>query len=58
MVPKLDYAANPSAWWFQLASNILTPVVLLLLGMLLPYIARREQRQTKDLVIDSNLKAE
>ena len=23
MVPKLDYAANPSAWWFQIASNIL-----------------------------------
>lgn len=53
MVPKLDYAANPSAWWFQLASNILTPIVLILLGMLLPFIARREQRKTNGLDLNS-----
>lgn len=53
MVPKLDYAANPSAWWFQLASNILTPIVLILLGMLLPFIARREQRKTNVLDLNS-----
>ena len=53
MVPKLDYAGNPSAWWFQLASNILTPIVLILLGMLLPFIARREQRKTNGLDLNS-----
>ena len=53
MVPKLDYAANPSAWWFQLASNILTPIVLILLGMLLPFIARREQRKATSLDLDT-----
>ncbi|MFK4967982.1 APC family permease [Lactococcus garvieae] len=50
MVPKVDFAADPSAWWFQLTSNILTPVVLILLGMLLPFIARREQKKSNDLV--------
>jgi amino acid transporter len=47
MVPKLDFAADPSAWYFQLASNILTPIVLILLGMILPFIARREKKNPK-----------
>lgn len=48
MVPKISYSASPSSWWFQLLSNILTPVVLLLLGMILPYIARREKRKLRN----------
>ncbi|MDR2833896.1 MAG: amino acid permease [Streptococcaceae bacterium] len=47
MVPKLDYAADPKAWTFQLISNIVTPIVLILLGMILPAIARRERRNPK-----------
>ena len=46
MVPKLDYATNPKAWWFQLMTNILTPIVLILLGMILPAIARRDKDKT------------
>lgn len=46
MVPKLDYATNPKAWWFQLITNILTPIVLILLGMILPAIARRDKDKT------------
>lgn len=42
MVPKISFADGPSEWWFQLISNILTPIVLVLLGMILPAIARRE----------------
>lgn len=40
MAPKISMAENPSQWWFQLAMNIATPVVLLLLGLILPMIAR------------------
>jgi len=47
MVPKLDFNADPQAWYFQLASNILTPIVLILLGMILPAIARREKKNPK-----------
>lgn len=43
MIPKVDYAADPASWMFQLVSNIVTPVVLILLGMILPMIAKREQ---------------
>lgn len=46
MVPKLDYATNPKAWWFQLMTNVLTPIVLILLGMILPAIARRDKNKT------------
>ncbi|WP_035446130.1 APC family permease [Atopobacter phocae] len=45
MIPKLDYAANPQAWLLQLVTNIATPIVLILIGMILPAIARREQAE-------------
>lgn len=45
MVPKLVYSDDPRAWWFQLISNIATPIVLILLGMILPAIARRDKGQ-------------
>lgn len=41
MVPKITYASNPSAWWFQLALNVLTPIVLIGIGFILPAIAHR-----------------
>jgi len=44
MVPKISMADNPSTWWFQLALNIITPLVLLALGLILPAIARRDKR--------------
>ena len=37
--------ANPSEWWFVLISNIIMPFALLGLGLVLPWIARREQKQ-------------
>lgn len=43
MVPKIDYAADPKTWWFQMILNIATPIVLLLLGLILPLIARRKK---------------
>lgn len=46
MVPKFEYASDPQGWLFQLASNIVTPIVLILLGMILPAIARREKKDT------------
>ena len=45
MVPQVDYAQNPSEWWFVLISNIIMPFALLGLGLILPWIARREQKQ-------------
>lgn len=47
MVPKLDFAADPKAWWFQLITNILTPIVLILIGMILPAIARRDKKKNQ-----------
>ncbi|GCF95408.1 transporter [Enterococcus florum] len=44
MIPKVDYAADPKSWMFQLISNIVTPFVLILLGMILPMIAKRERK--------------
>ncbi len=41
MVPKLEYAANPKAWIFQLILNIITPIIFVALGLILPLIARR-----------------
>ncbi|MHC5248165.1 APC family permease [Enterococcus sp. LJL90] len=41
MIPKIDYAVDPQGWIFQLGTNIVTPLVLIALGMLLPFIARR-----------------
>lgn len=45
MVPKIDFATDPGAWWFQLATNIITPIVLIALGMILPAIARRDKKK-------------
>ncbi|MGX7351205.1 transporter [Enterococcus canis] len=45
MVPKIDFDADPKAWFFQLTINILTPIVLILLGMLLPWFARRDKNK-------------
>ena len=45
MVPKITYASNPSAWWFQLILNVLTPIVLIGIGFILPAIARRHQEE-------------
>lgn len=41
MVPKLDYAADPKAWLFQLSLNIITPIIFILIGLILPMIAKR-----------------
>ncbi|WP_125703829.1 amino acid permease [Lacticaseibacillus daqingensis] len=43
MLPKIDYAARPGTWMFQLTLNILTPVLLLALGLILPALARRQK---------------
>ncbi|MDU6524244.1 APC family permease [Enterococcus devriesei] len=45
MLPKINYAADPSSWLFQLISNIATPIILILLGTILPMIAKKEQQQ-------------
>ncbi|KRN28509.1 amino acid transport protein [Lactobacillus selangorensis] len=44
MVPKTNMAANPSAWWFQLALNIIMPIFLIVLGLILPAIAKRTNK--------------
>lgn len=44
MVPKIDMAADPGAWWFQLSLNVATPIVLVLLGLILPAMAKRQQK--------------
>lgn len=41
MVPKANMTSDASTWWFQLALNIATPIVLILLGLILPAIAKR-----------------
>ncbi|WP_179394448.1 amino acid permease [Lacticaseibacillus absianus] len=43
MLPKISYAATPGTWMFQLALNIITPAILLALGLILPAIARRQE---------------
>ena len=48
MLPKVDYAVDPQSWIFQLISNIVTPIVLILLGMILPMIAKREQQSINE----------
>ncbi len=48
MVPKVEYAADPKAWWFQLVSNVVTPIILILLGMILPAIARRDKNKVEE----------
>ena len=42
MLPKISYSADPSTWWFQMALNIITPLIFLALGLILPMIARRQ----------------
>ena len=46
MVPKTSYASNPSSWLFQLTLNILTPIIFVALGMILPMIACRHRAKT------------
>ncbi|QIL46361.1 amino acid permease [Vagococcus coleopterorum] len=41
MVPKVEYASAPKEYIFQLIMNILTPIVLIALGAIMPAIARR-----------------
>ncbi|MCT1175970.1 amino acid permease [Pediococcus pentosaceus] len=45
VIPKADFASNPTSWWFQLALNIITPFALIILGLILPVIARRNQNK-------------
>ena len=47
MVPKISYASNHSEYIFQLTMNVMTPIVLLVLGMIIPAIARRGNRNRK-----------
>lgn len=44
MVPKMDMATNPNSWWFQLILNIITPIIFILLGLILPAIAKRTNK--------------
>ena len=46
IVPKVDYAADPAGWRFSLMTNILTPIILISLGVILPILAKREKRQS------------
>ena len=47
MVPKVDYAQDPAGWKFSLLTNVLTPLVLISLGIILPLLAKREKRQAR-----------
>ncbi|MGX6961437.1 amino acid permease [Vagococcus xieshaowenii] len=42
MIPKIPYGSE--GWWFQMISNIVTPIVFVALGMILPAIAKRERK--------------
>ncbi len=44
MVPKMNFAADPTGWWFQFILNIATPIFLIGLGFILPALARRTNR--------------
>lgn len=46
MVPKMNMSSDPSSWWFQLALNIATPIIFILLGLILPAIAKRTNGPT------------
>ena len=46
MVPKVDFAKDPAGWQFSLLTNILTPIVLISLGVILPLLAKRERKQS------------
>ena len=43
--PKINYAENPTAWQFSLLTNILTPIILIGLGVILPVLAKKEQKK-------------
>ncbi|EPC74664.1 Inner membrane transporter ycaM [Lacticaseibacillus paracasei subsp. paracasei Lpp71] len=43
MLPKINYLNDPGTWWFQMGLNIITPVIFLALGLILPFIARRDE---------------
>lgn len=43
MVPKSSIELYSSQWWFQLSLNIITPFVLLGLGLILPIIAKKNK---------------
>lgn len=43
IVPKMEFDLSSKTWWFQMISNILTPVFLILLGAILPMIAKRQK---------------
>lgn len=45
MLPKIAYSADHGQYIFQLAMNILTPIVLIALGMIMPALARKEKKQ-------------
>ncbi|MGX5377376.1 APC family permease [Ligilactobacillus sp. LYQ135] len=44
MVPKANMVSDSSSWWFQLGMNIITPIVLIALGLILPLIAKRTNK--------------
>ena len=43
MLPKINYLNDPGTWWFQMGLNIITPVIFLALGLILPFIARWDE---------------
>jgi amino acid transporter len=45
MVPKISFSANPHSWFLQLGMNIVTPIVLIALGLIMPMIARRNKNK-------------
>jgi hypothetical protein len=49
MVPKMNMAQDPSSWWFQLALNIITPIALIVLGLILPAIAKRTNKDIEEI---------
>lgn len=44
MVPKMNFATDPTGWWFQFILNIATPIFLIGLGFILPALARRTNK--------------
>ncbi|KXT79673.1 putative transport protein [Streptococcus sp. DD11] len=44
MFPQIDMDKQPTEWWFTFLTNIITPVLLLAIGLILPWLARREQK--------------
>ena len=48
MVPKVDFKVGPSCLAILLLTNILTPLVLIALGIILPWIARRKEKKPKN----------